>query len=104
MGTHFHLAPKTSRVACWGNDLDSSAGPSPQQVRVQLVEFANKLVVVGISHVVICQLIRPDSWLHFSPEVRAIREVCVNDFFVKAGCEGYEQVSFWKHKRFYYII
>ena len=94
------LRPQLVVLHVGGNDLDSLASPSPQQVGAQLVEFANELVVVGVSHVVICQLIWCDSWRHFSTEVGAALVACVNDF-VKAACEGCKQVSFWKHKGFW---
>ena len=94
------LRPQLVVLHVGGNDLDSSAGLSPQQVGAQLVEFANELVVVGVSHVVICQLIRRDSWRHFSPAVGAARVACVNDY-VKVACDGCKQVSVWKHKGFW---
>ena len=96
------LRPQLVVLHVGGNNLDTSAGPSPQQVGAQLVEFANELVVVGVSRVIICQLIWRDSWRHFSPEVGSARPrvACVNDF-VKAACERCEQVSCWKHKGFW---
>ena len=47
--TDEHLRPQLVVLHVGGNYLDSSAGPSPQQVGAQLVEFANELVVVGVS-------------------------------------------------------
>ena len=49
---------------CAVNHLALSTDSSPQLVGSQLFAFTNELVEFGISHDMICQLLRCESWHH----------------------------------------
>ena len=61
-----------------GNDIDCQYGPPPQAVGMAVFCFAKTLVARGVKRVVISQIIRRDSWRHFSFENGTVRVACIN--------------------------
>ena len=81
-----------------GNDIDCRSGSPPQAVGMAVFCFAKTLIAMGVKRVVISQVIRRDSWRHFSLEVGNARTACINEFLL-AACGGDDNIVFWQHRR-----
>ena len=79
-----------------GNDLDKSGVP-PQFVGMEIFTLARDLVSCGINHVTVCQVLRRNSWRHFSYQEGANRVSGINEFLL-AACSEPGKVAFWKHR------
>jgi len=53
-----------SRLSVDGNDLDHAGHSQTLLVGMRIDEFAEELVIVGINKVVVCQVVRRQSWQH----------------------------------------
>ena len=78
-----------------GNDVDKCGVP-PQLVGMEIYTLARDLVSCGVNHVTVCQILRRNSWRHFSYQEGADRVSCVDEFLL-AACSGPGNVAFWKH-------
>ena len=77
-----------------GNDL-YKCGVPPQLVGMEIYKLARDLVSCGVNHVTVCQVLRRNSWRHFSYQEGAHRVSCINEFLLEA-CSGPGNVAFWK--------
>ena len=50
----------------------------------------------SVNNVTVCQVVRHNSWRHFSYQEGAGRVSCVNEFLL-AACSGPGNVAFWTH-------
>ena len=91
-----HDLPHAVIVMVGGNDIDKCDVP-PQRVGMEVYTLARDLVRCGVNHVTVCQVLRRNSWRHFSYQEGADRVSCVNEFLL-AACGGPGNVAFWKHR------
>ena len=68
------------------NDLDHAGTPQTLKVGMRLYEYAQALVTMGVKRVVVCQIVRRQSWRHISYEEGTARVAEVNEF-LRAVCE-----------------
>ena len=90
-----HDLPHAVIVMVGGNDIDKCDVP-PQRVGMEVYTLARDLVRCGVNHVTVCQVLRRNSWRHFSYQEGADRVSCVNEFLL-AAYGGPGNVAFWKH-------
>ena len=64
-----------------GNDLDK-CGVAPQFVGMEIFTLACDLVSCGVNHVTVCQVLRRNSWRHFSYQEGANRVSGINEFLL----------------------
>ena len=67
-----------------GNDIDCRSGSPPQAVGMAVFSFAKTLIAMGVKRVVISQVIRRESWRHFSLEVGNARTASIKEFLLAA--------------------
>ena len=67
-----------------GNDIDCRSGSPPQAMGMAVFSFAKTLIAMGVKRVVISQVIRRDSWRHFSLEVGNARTASIKEFLLAA--------------------
>ena len=91
-------SPEIVVIHVSGNDIDCRSGSPPQAVGMAVFCFAKTLIATGVKRVVISQVIRRDSWRHFSREVGNARTACINEFLM-AACGGDDNIVFWQHRR-----
>ena len=51
-----------------GNDLDRAGPPQTLIIGMRLYEFAKELLTMGVRRVVVCQVVRRQSWRHIKNE------------------------------------
>ena len=78
-----HDLPHAVIVMVGGNDIDKCDVP-PQRVGMGVYTLARDLVRCGVNHVTVCQVLRRNSWRHFSYQEGADRVSCVNEFLLAA--------------------
>ena len=78
--------PHAVIVMVGGNDLDKCGVP-PQLVGMEIYTLARDLVSCGVNHVTVCQVLRRNSWRHFSYQEGVDRVSGVNEFLL-AACNG----------------
>ena len=81
-----HDLPHAVIVMVGSNDIDKCDVP-PQRVGMEVYTLARDLVRCGVNHVTVCQVLRRNSWRHFSYQEGADRVSCVNEFLL-AACGG----------------
>ena len=81
-----------------GNDVYGSR-ESVLTVGMRLYAYAQSLVARGISHVVVCQVVRRQCVRRYSWEEGTQRVLEINEF-LKAVCDT-ESLSFWYHRGFW---
>ena len=85
--------PSVVVLSVGGNDLDHAGTPQTLKIGMRL------LVTLGVKRVVVCQIVRRQSWRHISYEEGTARLTEVNEF-LRAVCDD-RHVSFWRHKGFW---
>ena len=91
------FAPELVILHVGGNDLDSKSRPPPQLVGMRIFECAKQIISLGVSRVVVCQIVRREKWRQFSYEAGTMAVTDANEF-MQAACGGHATISFWKHK------
>ena len=93
--------PSVVVLSVGGNDLDHAGTPQTLKIGMRLYEYAQALVTLGVKRVVVCQIVRRQSWQHISYEEGTARVTEVNKF-LRAVCDD-PHVSFWRHKGFWNV-
>ena len=88
--------PHAVIIMVGGNDVDKCGVP-PQLVGMEIYTLARDLVSCGVNHMTVCQILRHNSWRHFSYQEGTDRVSGVNEFLL-AACSGPGNVAFWKHR------
>ena len=83
-------------VMMGGNDVDKCRVP-PQRVGMEVYKLAHDLVCCDVNNVPVCQVLRRNSWRHYTYQEGADRVPCVNEFLL-AACGGPGNVAFCKHR------
>ena len=89
--------PDVVIIHAGGNDIDNTGGDPPQLVGMHLYTLARDMVLCGVKHVIVCQVIRRNSWRHLTYSEGATRVSCINEFLL-AACSGLQSISFWQHR------
>ena len=91
------LEPDIVMLHMTHNELDTPLGPTPESVGMRMYMMGKDLVDLGVSQVVMCQMIRPRVWRHFTREDGTDRVARANDFLLTV-CSGCPGLYYWRHR------
>jgi len=93
------LEPDIVILHMTNNELDTPLGPTPESFGMRMYMMAKDLFDLGVSQVVLCQMIRPPIWRHFTRDDGTDLVVRANEFLL-AACSGCTGLYYWRHRGF----
>ena len=91
-----HANPDVVILSVGADDIDS-VEVIPQLVGMDVYSLARDIVHLGVSKVIVCQVLRQNKWRHISYD-EGTNKVCRINEFLCAACSGEDNVLIWKFK------